>query len=216
MRTRGPFWPPRFLPACFRRTPTADAAARLCSARSPGRSRRALRQRDRPAPGHVHRGGDRRRGLLRRPARGARARALRAARGRARAAPARLAGAAVPAAARAGRGQADSGPEWTPTLEGLGFAPRGLRRVHRRCCARCPSLLKGEEPRRLIEGLVDERRRPRTRRDRAAACTARCPSSPATPPSRPTSRCSATRWRGSSADLRRHGRPTSARTAGPS
>ncbi len=54
-----------------------------------------------------------------------------------------------------GPGQADLLSEWARTLEGLGFALEGfggstvlLRAV--------PSLLRGEEPRRLIEGLVDE------------------------------------------------------------
>ena len=52
-------------------------------------------------------------------------------------------------------GQADLLAEWTETLAGLGFALEGfggpsvlLRAV--------PVLLKGEEPRRLIEGLLDE------------------------------------------------------------
>lgn len=52
-------------------------------------------------------------------------------------------------------GQADLLAEWSPTLEQLGFAVEGfggasvlLRAV--------PALLKGEEPRRLIEGLIDE------------------------------------------------------------
>ena len=54
-----------------------------------------------------------------------------------------------------GAGQADLLREWTPTLEELGFVLEGfggstvlLRAV--------PVLLKGEEPRRLIEGLLDE------------------------------------------------------------
>jgi len=54
-----------------------------------------------------------------------------------------------------GPGQANLLNEWARTLEGLGFALEGfggsavlLRAV--------PSLLRGEEPRRLIEGLVDE------------------------------------------------------------
>ena len=54
-----------------------------------------------------------------------------------------------------GAGQADLLREWTPTLEKLGFVLEGfggstvlLRAV--------PVLLKGEEPRRLIEGLLDE------------------------------------------------------------
>jgi DNA mismatch repair protein MutL len=54
-----------------------------------------------------------------------------------------------------GGGQADLLREWTPTLEKLGFVLEGfggstvlLRAV--------PVLLKGEEPRRLIEGLLDE------------------------------------------------------------
>ena len=52
-------------------------------------------------------------------------------------------------------GQAALLGEWAPTLDGLGFALEGfggatvlLRAV--------PSLLRGEEPRRLIEGLLDE------------------------------------------------------------
>jgi len=52
-------------------------------------------------------------------------------------------------------GQAALLSEWAPTLDGLGFALEGfggatvlLRAV--------PSLLRGEEPRRLIEGLLDE------------------------------------------------------------
>ena len=52
-------------------------------------------------------------------------------------------------------GQADLLREWAPTLEGLGFGLEGfggsavmLRAV--------PSLLKGDEPRRLIDGLLDE------------------------------------------------------------
>lgn len=56
-------------------------------------------------------------------------------------------------------GQAELIREWAPTLEGLGFRLEGfggtsvlLRAV--------PSLLKGEEPRRLIEALVDEVARP--------------------------------------------------------
>jgi DNA mismatch repair protein MutL len=55
----------------------------------------------------------------------------------------------------AGPGEAALLSEWAPALEGLGFAIEGfggstvlLRAV--------PSLLRGEEPRRLIEGLVDE------------------------------------------------------------
>ena len=55
--------------------------------------------------------------------------------------------------------QAELIREWAPTLEGLGFRLEGfggtsvlLRAV--------PSLLKGEEPRRLIEALVDEVARP--------------------------------------------------------
>jgi len=58
-----------------------------------------------------------------------------------------------------GAGQAELIREWAPTLEGLGFRLEGfggtsvlLRAV--------PSLLKGEEPRRLIEALVDEVARP--------------------------------------------------------
>ena len=92
---------------------------------------------------------------------------------------------AVPAAARAGPGQADLLREWTPTLEKLGFALESfggstvlLRAV--------PVLLKGEEPRRLIEGLLDELGGPGATRPRRSS-TARSPSSPATPPSRPTS-----------------------------
>jgi DNA mismatch repair protein MutL len=59
-----------------------------------------------------------------------------------------------------GAGQAGLVQEWAPTLEGLGFRLEGwsgstvvLRAV--------PVLLKGQEPRRLIESLVEDVNRPR-------------------------------------------------------
>ncbi|HKW94753.1 MAG TPA: DNA mismatch repair endonuclease MutL [Methylomirabilota bacterium] len=59
-----------------------------------------------------------------------------------------------------GAGQAELVREWTTTLEGLGFGLEGwggstlvLRAV--------PALLKGQEPRRLIESLVEDVNRPR-------------------------------------------------------
>jgi DNA mismatch repair protein MutL len=59
-----------------------------------------------------------------------------------------------------GAGQAGLVREWAPTLEGLGFRLEGwsgstvvLRAV--------PVLLKGQEPRRLIESLVEDVKRPR-------------------------------------------------------
>jgi len=59
-----------------------------------------------------------------------------------------------------GSGQAELVAEWTPTLEGLGFGLEGwsgstvvLRAV--------PALLRGQEPRRLIESLVEDVNRPR-------------------------------------------------------
>jgi DNA mismatch repair protein MutL len=59
-----------------------------------------------------------------------------------------------------GSGQAGLVQEWTPTLEGLGFGLEGwggstvvLRAV--------PALLRGQEPRRLIEALVEDVNRPR-------------------------------------------------------
>jgi DNA mismatch repair protein MutL len=58
-----------------------------------------------------------------------------------------------------GAGQAELVREWTPTLEGLGFALEGwsgstlvLRAV--------PALLRGQEPARLIESLVEDVARP--------------------------------------------------------
>jgi DNA mismatch repair protein MutL len=65
-----------------------------------------------------------------------------------------------PQAVELGPGQADLVREWTATLEGLGFALEGwsgstvlLRAV--------PALLKDQEPRRLIEALVEDVNRPR-------------------------------------------------------
>jgi DNA mismatch repair protein MutL len=59
-----------------------------------------------------------------------------------------------------GSGQAELVQEWAPTLEGLGFGLEGwsgstvvLRAV--------PALLRGQEPRRLIESLVEDVNRPR-------------------------------------------------------
>jgi DNA mismatch repair protein MutL len=59
-----------------------------------------------------------------------------------------------------GAGQAGLVQEWAPTLEGLGFGLEGwsgstvvLRAV--------PALLRGQEPRRLIESLVEDVNRPR-------------------------------------------------------
>ena len=59
-----------------------------------------------------------------------------------------------------GSGQAGLVAEWAPTLEGLGFGLEGwsgatvvLRAV--------PALLRGQEPRRLIESLVEDVNRPR-------------------------------------------------------
>jgi DNA mismatch repair protein MutL len=59
-----------------------------------------------------------------------------------------------------GAGQAELVREWAPTLEGLGFRLEGwsgstvvLRAV--------PVLLKGQEPQRLIESLVEDVNRPR-------------------------------------------------------
>ena len=59
-----------------------------------------------------------------------------------------------------GGGQAELVAEWTPTLEDLGFGLEGwsgstvvLRAV--------PALLRGQEPRRLIESLVEDVNRPR-------------------------------------------------------
>jgi DNA mismatch repair protein MutL len=59
-----------------------------------------------------------------------------------------------------GAGQAGLVAEWAPTLEGLGFGLEGwsgstvvLRAV--------PALLRGQEPRRLIESLVEDVNRPR-------------------------------------------------------
>jgi len=59
-----------------------------------------------------------------------------------------------------GSGQAELVAEWTPTLEGLGFGLEGwsgstvvLRAV--------PALLRGQEPRRLVESLVEDVNRPR-------------------------------------------------------
>ncbi|HYB42287.1 MAG TPA: DNA mismatch repair endonuclease MutL [Candidatus Methylomirabilis sp.] len=54
-----------------------------------------------------------------------------------------------------GQGQAELIRQWTPTLADLGFAIEefGGASVLLRAV---PSLLKGEEPRRLIEGLLDE------------------------------------------------------------
>jgi DNA mismatch repair protein MutL len=120
-----------------------------------------LRRRDRAAAGHVRRGRQRRRGLLRGSARGPRARAVRAAAPRSgRRGPAALAGAALPAARRAGWGPGRSGSRWARTLEDLGFGLEGwsgstvvLRAV--------PALLKGQDARRLIEALVEDVNRPR-------------------------------------------------------
>ena len=90
-----------------------------------------------------------------------------------------------PAAARAGAPASARrcSSDGARTLERLGFALEGfggatvlLRAV--------PALLKGDEPRRLIEALVDELAGPQG--GRARRSTARSPSSPAAPPSRPT------------------------------
>ena len=122
-----------------------------------GLSERAvLRAGGRPDRGHLHRGAHRRRGLLRRPARRARARALRAPARRARARRAGVAGAPVPAAARAGARHA-SGPSsaCSPELARLGFALEGfgggailLRAV--------PSLLRTDDLPRLADELSRE------------------------------------------------------------
>ena len=65
-----------------------------------------------------------------------------------------------PQAVELGAGQAGLVQEWASTLEGLGFALEGwsgstvvLRAV--------PALLRGQEPRRLIESLVEDVTRPR-------------------------------------------------------
>jgi DNA mismatch repair protein MutL len=65
-----------------------------------------------------------------------------------------------PQALELGAGQADLVREWAPTLQDLGFGLEGwsgatvvLRAV--------PALLKGQEPRRLIEALVEDVNRPR-------------------------------------------------------
>jgi DNA mismatch repair protein MutL len=65
-----------------------------------------------------------------------------------------------PQAVELGTGRADLVREWAATLEGLGFGLEGwsgstvvLRAV--------PALLKGQEPRRLIEALVEDVNRPR-------------------------------------------------------
>ena len=54
-----------------------------------------------------------------------------------------------------GPGKAEQLKEWLPTLEDLGFALEGFggRTVRLRAV---PAPLKGEEPRRLLEGLLDE------------------------------------------------------------
>ena len=77
-----------------------------------------------------------------------------------------------PAAARSAAPAARALLErWRLPLERLGFALDGLRRRRRACCARCPVLLKGDEPRRVIEAAVDELAGPKvgepTRRPRA-------------------------------------------------
>jgi DNA mismatch repair protein MutL len=59
-----------------------------------------------------------------------------------------------------GPGQADLLEEWAATLERLGFAVERFGAATMLLRA-VPSLLTGEEPRRLIEGLVDEVRGPR-------------------------------------------------------
>jgi DNA mismatch repair protein MutL len=59
-----------------------------------------------------------------------------------------------------GPGQADLLEEWAATLERLGFAVERFGAATMLLRA-VPSLLTGEEPRRLIEGLVDEVRAPR-------------------------------------------------------
>jgi DNA mismatch repair protein MutL len=73
-----------------------------------------------------------------------------------------LAGQALlfPQALELGPGQADLLEAWAPTLERLGFGVErfGAATVLLRAV---PSLLTGEEPRRLIEGLLDEMRAPR-------------------------------------------------------
>ena len=131
--------------------------------------RRALRRGDRPAPGHLHRGGERRRGLLHRPARGARARALRAARGRARRRarwPRRSCSSRSRSSwARARPTCSASGPRrsrGSASPSRASAAPPSLLRA-------VPALLKGEEPRRLIEALLDEVAAARARRAAAAA-----------------------------------------------
>ena len=129
-------WPPHSpSPRTFRLLPEPGPTL----PRAPGTvHNRQLRDRHRPAPGHVHRRRDRRRDLLPGPARGARARAVRAAAGRSGRGPAGLAGAALPAAAwswaRARRPWSRSGPRrsraWASGSR-AGAAPRS-------CCARCP------------------------------------------------------------------------------
>ena len=95
-----------------------------------------------------------------------------------------------------GAGQAALVQEWTETLEGLGFRLEGwsgstvvLRAV--------PALLRGQEPRRLIEALVEDVNRPRKGEPQPllhralsfVACHAAI---------KAHARCSARRWRGSS------------------
>jgi len=58
-----------------------------------------------------------------------------------------------------GAGQAELVRSWAPTLDGLGFRLEGFGGSSLLIRA-VPSLLKGEEPRRLIEALLDEVGRP--------------------------------------------------------
>ena len=102
---------------------------------------------------------------------------------------------------------------WREPLERLGFAFEGfggdavvLRAV--------PTLLKGDEPTRLLEGAVEELADPKV--CDADAGSRRWPSWPAGPPSRPARRWRRKRWTGWSPTSRPPRRPTSAPTAGPS
>ena len=151
-----------------RRRRRGRAAAALFEEPAAPYAGQPLRPRARPGPGHVHRLDDRGGGVLPRPARGARAGALRAPAARARGGAARRrrrcsspSRSSWPPAARALL------ERWREPLERLGFAFEGfggdavvLRAV--------PALLKGDEPKRLIEAAVDELARPQARRRRAA------------------------------------------------
>ena len=126
----------------------------------------------------------RRRGVLPRPARGARARALRAAARRARRrSRCRRRSCCFPRRSTCRPAQRVLLDDGARHARAARLRPRGLQRSHRLVRA-VPALLKGDEPRRLIEAAVDELGGPQG--GRARRSTARSPSSPAAPPSRRT------------------------------